>query len=78
MQSPKERRTGYYTFTSKKQLITFYTGIISKKELTDLIKKIESEPFIDRKDGNHRLDKLKKLEWNINRYIKDNYERIYY
>ena len=71
MQSAKERRTPHYIFTSKRQLIDFYIQFMPKQELTGLIKKIESEPFTDRKDGNCRLDRIKNLEWNINRYLKE-------
>ena len=68
----KERRTNQYVFTSERQLVNFYSNLIKREELTDLIKQIKSKPFADRKEGKdmYKLQMLKRIEYGVNRYLK--------
>lgn len=63
-----------YTFTNKKSLIDFYSNLIHKDKLYDLIKEIEAEPFKEREGEGKlkKLQKLKRLEWRLNKAIKEN------
>ena len=73
MTEKDEKRTKYYVFTSKKQITEFYSDLIAKDKLEGIIAEINTKPFTDRKEGpaTYKLQKLKRIEWELNRYIKE-------
>ena len=69
----KERRTDSYVFTKMSQIRDFYSEFMPTEKLERLITEINAKPFIDRKEGRaaHRLQKLKRIEWELNRYLRE-------
>lgn len=69
----KERRTDHYLFTSIEQIKGFYSEFIKPDILERLIAGIDGKDLVDREEGKaaHKLHRFKRLEWHLNRYIKD-------
>jgi predicted ribonuclease toxin of YeeF-YezG toxin-antitoxin module len=72
-ESQHERRTTHYVFTSEQQIKDFYSEFIPAKSLESLIAGINAKPFKDRDEGKKmlKLQKLKRIEWELDRYLND-------
>jgi len=67
-----ERRSGKFTFQSEKDIIAFFSGMLPKDEVVQIVKNTKKE-FKKRKESNWRevkLEKLKKCELNLLAIVK--------
>jgi hypothetical protein len=69
----KNRRTDIYTFTSKEQIIEFFSEFIPKERLEGLVEGLYKKELKDRGEGKriHKLQKLKWVEWELDRYLQN-------
>ena len=58
-----------FTFTSLKDLKSFFLNYLSLNEINDIINNLKKE-FKSRSNGNDKLEFIKKCEWNLSRKIK--------